>query len=111
MTIEERVYQALSETGITVTQLPVVGKAPKYLTWNLTLATAECWSSNESRKTEYMITVDLYSRQVPTADDVRPILEALKQKHIRPTSWGPMMYETETRWHHLPITCYYNDSL
>jgi len=111
MTIDERVYSALSATGIDVTQRPVVGDGERYLTWEQTLGTMSLYSSNEGRSIRHMITVHLYSREPVAGTTFWTIVQKLKLQSILVSSWGPEAYETDTAWYHLPITCYASESI
>lgn len=111
MTLEEIVYNALRQTGIEVTQLPVVGTARKYLTWYEVTGTFERYASNAPKRVNHMITVDLYTRESPLSSEVMEILMTLRRNGIDPVSWGALDYENDTKWYHMPITCNVNRTL
>lgn len=104
MTVAERINAALAETGIPVTQRPVTGTAPQYLTFSLTLGRVAAFSGNKPRRVRHLITVDLFSRTPTDSDDAELIVRALAADGIRATNWGPEAYETDTRWYHLPFS-------
>lgn len=102
-----KVFQsALASTPYPVTQRPVVGKEPVYLTFFEILGRPDAYASNQPRRIEHTYQVDIFSR-MPAGPEIEIVFAALKRAGIRVTSWGPVDYETDTKWHHLPITCKY----
>ncbi|MBR6571551.1 MAG: hypothetical protein IKK75_13970 [Clostridia bacterium] len=98
--------QALETTPYPVTQQPIKGNAPVYLSFYQVLGQPDTYASNAARRTRYTMQVDIWARQ-PIVPELQVVTNALKAQGIIVGSWGPADYEQDTRWHHLPITCYY----
>lgn len=103
MTVEEIMYNALSATGIEVTQPPVKGKAERYLSWNLTAGTYTAYASDVPQRARIACTVHLYSRKAPTTDDRQHIFNTLEAHRVRINGWGAIDYEDDTGLYHMPV--------
>ena len=98
---------ALESTPYPVTQQPIVGAAPVYLTFFEVLGQPDAYASNRPQRTIHTMQVDIWGRQ-PIGPEFITVAKALRAAGIRVASWGPQDYEPDTRWHHLPITCYHS---
>lgn len=103
MTAAERINAALASCPYPVTQKPVKGTEPVYLSFEL-VTTRPVSASNDLKKIISTIQVDIWSRQA-ISPEVYPVVRALIHGGVVVQSWGPQIYEDDTRWHHLPVTC------
>lgn len=110
MTVYEVFQTALTSTPYPVTQLPIRGNAPVCLAFFEVLGQPAAFASNQAQRIRYTMQVDIYSRQ-PIGTELVTVLQALRASGVTVGSWGPADYETDTRWHHLPITCYYSTTI
>lgn len=109
MTAFEAIQRALASCGYPATQVPVTGNGSAYVSWQLISATP--WTaSNGIRRIITTLQVDIWGR-MPISPEIYPVLKALTRSGITVQRWGPALYETDTRWHHLPITCQYGEVL
>lgn len=108
MSVEAAFKAALETTPYPVTQKPVKGNAPIYLTFSEVLGRPDAYASNQAQRILHTMQVDIFARQ-PISPEFIIVAKALRAAGIRVASWGPADYETDTRWHHLPITCYYSE--
>jgi len=97
---------ALESTPYPVTQIPVKGDAPVYLSFFEVLGHPDAYASGEAQRVTHTMQVDIWGRQA-IGPELPAVVKALRAAGVRVGSWGPADYETDTRWHHLPITCYY----
>ncbi|MBR4081348.1 MAG: hypothetical protein IKK21_06150 [Clostridia bacterium] len=102
-----QVFQtALATTPYPVTQPPAMGDAPVYLSFFEVLGRPDSFASNEARRVIHTMQVDIWGRQA-IGPEFLVVAQALRAAGVRVSSWGPADYEQDTRWHHLPVTCYY----
>jgi len=109
MTVKEVFHTALKATPYPVTQPPVKGDKPVYLAFFEVLAQPTSYASNRPQHIRHTMQVDIYARQ-QVGPELDVVVKALRAAGIHVDSWGPEDYETDTRWHHLPITCFYTES-
>lgn len=107
MTVYEVFQTALTKTPYPVTQLPIMGNAPVCLAFFEVLGQQANFASNQPQRIRHTMQVDIYGRQ-QIGPEFLTVAKALRAAGITVVSWGPADYETDTRWHHLPITCYYS---
>lgn len=107
MTVFETFHAALSATPYPVTQQPIKGDVPVYLSFFEVLGQPSSYASNRPQRVRYTMQVDIWGRQA-IGPEFPAVAKALRAAGITVASWGPADYETETRWHHLPITCFYS---
>lgn len=107
MTVHEVFQAALTATPYPVTQPPIKGDAPAYLSFFEVLGQPAAFASNHPQRVRHTMQVDIYGRQ-QIGPEFLVVAKALRAAGISVASWGPADYETDTRWHHLPITCYYS---
>lgn len=100
---EETIQRACMATGIPVTQRPVRGDAPQYLTWNEVAGQPDAYASNRAARIRHSVTIDLFAREAPVSTEVMRIVMTLRRSGVRVKSWGAMTYEQDTGWYHLPI--------
>lgn len=106
-----KVFQvALESTPYPVTQIPVKGDAPVYLSFFEVLGRPDAYASNKARRVIHTMQVDIWGRQA-IGPEFPAVAKALRAAGVRVASWGPADYEQDTRWHHLPITCYYTTEM
>ena len=103
VTAFEIVKQALAACPYPVTQKPVAGTQPVYLSFEQIYA-RPVRASNGMRRAVSTMQVDIWSRQ-SVSPELYPVMRALEAAGVRVQGWGPQIYEQDTRWHHLPITC------
>lgn len=106
--VNEVMCAALSTLPWPATQQVSAGKEDIYLRWSTVLGSYPLYASNAPRRVSYLMTVDIFSK-LPIGDELAQVQAALVAAGIKPTSWGPQYYETDTRYHHLPITCRWED--
>lgn len=106
MTVFQAFDAALSATPYPVTQRPVKGDAPVYLTFWEIMGHPTAHASNRAQRITHTVQVDIFARQA-VAPELDVVRKALTAAGIRVGSWGPADYESDTGWHHMPITCYY----
>lgn len=106
-TAYEAIQQALDTCPYPATQIPVEGDEPVYVSWQMVVAVPKS-SSNGIRRLITTFQVDIWSR-LPVSPELYPVLKALTRAGIAVQRWGPGLYETDTRWHHLPITCQFSE--
>lgn len=108
MNVYKVFHDALAATSFPVTQQPVVGDGAIYLTFFEVIGHPTGFASNQARRIEHIMQVDIFARKQPGPELVTVLL-SLKHEGIQAVSWGPMDYEPDTKWHHLPITCKYTE--
>ena len=67
-------------------------------------------ASNAPRALIHVMQVDIWSRAA-ISPELYPVLRALWAAGITVDSWGPLIYEDDTGWYHMPITCRYNERI
>ena len=103
-----KVFQtSLETTPYPVTQPPIKGDAPVYLSFFEVLGQPDAFASNTAQRTRHTMQVDIWGRQA-IGPEFPTVVKALRTAGILVGSWGPADYEQDTRWHHLPVTCYYS---
>ena len=106
---QEKLNAALS--GLyPVTKKPVTGPDPCYLTYEEVQGRYTAHASNQAQRITHMIQVDIFSRQA-VGPELTEVRAALGLAGANVVSWGPEQYEPDTRWHHLPITCYMDERM
>ena len=103
MTAFEQVNQALAACPYPVTQVPVRGTGQIYLSF-FQVSSRLVRASNGARRVISTMQVDIWSRQA-VSPEVYVVAKALQHAGLTVSSWGPQIYEEDTRWHHMPITC------
>ena len=109
MTAFEVIQRALRSCGYPATQIPVTGDGPVYVGWQLVSATPKA-ASNGMRRAVTTFQVDVWGR-LPIGPELYPVLKALTRAGIVVQRWGPAIYERDTGWHHLPVTCQYSENI
>lgn len=107
MTAFEAIQAALAACGYPAAQIPVTGDAPVYVSWQMVVA-LPATASNGIRRIITTFQVDIWGR-LPIGPELYPVLRALIGAGIGVQRWGPAIYEQDTRWHHLPITCNFSE--
>lgn len=108
MTVFETFRQALGATPYPVTQQPITLAAPVCLTYFLVASVLTAHASGKARRIRHTVQVDIYARAA-VGPEIDVVVGALRAAGIGVTEWGPADYERDTRWHHMPITCTYNE--
>lgn len=108
MTAFEAITRALAACPYEATQVPVRGKGPTYVSYQL-VSGKPVSASNAAQRWIATMQVDIWSRRA-VAPELYPVLKALADGGITVTRWGPQMYEDDTGWHHMPITCEYAET-
>ena len=108
MTVFEVFKQALAATPYPVTQQPITLSAPVCLCFSLVASVPTAHASGKTRRIRHTMQVDIYARAA-VGPEIPVVVNALRAAGIGVTEWGPADYERDTRWHHLPITCTYNE--
>lgn len=104
MTLEaaKTLYTALTSTGYTVTQVPVMGTEAVYLSFDLVAGVPVMHGSDKMLRASVSYYVHIWARTQPE-EAFDTTVSALKAAGIRVQSWGAGEYETDTGWHHMPI--------
>lgn len=110
MNADQALTRALAACPYPGTQIPVEGKGPIYVSFTEVSGRPTMYASNKPRTVEHMMQVDIWSR-MPISPEVMVVVKALWAGGIMVVDWGPQMYEDDTGWHHMPITCRYNERL
>lgn len=110
MTVFSVFDAALSATPYPVTQLPIKEDVPVCLAFWEVLGQPAAHASNNATRILHTMQVDIYARN-PIGPELDTVCKALKRAGIRVGNWGPAEYEMQTRWHHMPITCYYAEPI
>ncbi len=102
MTVNEILLSALSGLAPKVGRAPLSERPDTYIAWFLLRSAPES-ASNRWYRVQHLIQVDLYSR-----DPLDALLDETLKRLVRAgcsvESWGPEMYESDTRYRHIPIT-------
>ena len=108
MDVNSVINRALSPLPCPASQRPAKPQET-YVSWFEVLAQPALSASNAPRRTEHMVQVDVYSKQ-PPAELVRLVVELLRGAQVRVSSYGPLDFESDTGYHHMPITCWWNST-
>ncbi len=106
-TAYEAIQLALDTCPYPATQIPVTGDEPTYVSWQMVVAVPKR-ASNGTLRAITTFQVDIWSR-LPIGPELYPVLKALTHAGIVVQRWGPALYEQDTRWHHMPITCQFGE--
>lgn len=86
-----------------VSRLVYHGKAETFITYQLVLSNDTAAADDEMQATEYTYRVDLYSKR-----DYIALLRRIKRALLAAGFYGitidPEVYESDTRYYHVPIT-------
>lgn len=110
MDVFKHFQAALSSTPYPVTQPPIRGGEETYLSFFEVLGRPDAHASNKPRRITHTMQVDIWSR-TQIGPEFPAVARALRDADIIVASWGPADYEADTRWHHLPITCYWAENI
>lgn len=108
MTAYEVFTAALDACPYPATQIPVTGDGPIYVSWTEIRGTVARSASNQPVVLQHVVQVDIWSRKA-VCPELYPVLRVLWRNGIHVDSWGPLMYEEDTFWFHMPITCRINE--
>lgn len=102
MTIHEVLKGALTGLAPKVGRHPLDERPDTYIAWFEVLATPVT-ASNQWIRVRHMMQVDIYSKQ-PLDELVAAVLYKLRRAGCQIVDWGPELYESDTRYRHVPIT-------
>lgn len=102
MTVHEILLSALSGLAPKVGRAPLSERPDTYIAW-FVLRSAPESASNRWYRVQHLIQVDLYSRR-PLDELLDQTLRRLQLAGCNVESWGPELYESDTRYRHIPIT-------
>lgn len=83
---------------------PVAGDAPIYLTWFALSRSGAMHASDKHLRHETMMQVDVYSL-LPVGQELDEVVLALVDADFYVSIVGAEMYDKDTGYHHVPITC------
>lgn len=95
---------ALSTLPYPTSRWPSAGEGRIYTAWQELLETPVVYASNQVRRLEHLVQVNVYSEQPLTAKELEKVRHALQSHGIR-VSLGPELYDHELKRHHRPLTC------
>ena len=100
-----RIDQALESMTAPCCAPPYHGKADKFITFQFVLDSAEYISEGVTRKTKRQWGVDLFTKS-DWSTDIETIKNLLIVNGFSVTDCGPEIYESDTGYYHIPLSCY-----
>ena len=101
--VNELISAALAGLPCPATRTPAVGACDQYVTWHVLMSTPTAYASNQPRRMEHMVQIDIYSR-IHYAELLSRLLVTLRESDLALQSVAAEDYEPTTRYHHLPVT-------
>lgn len=108
MNADEFFYKILSEAlPCPVSTLPAGGCYETYATYQEASGNFTAYASNEPARISHLMQVHIFSRAMDGTHRalLTVAVRALKAAHVRIRGWSGDMYETETGYHHIAVTC------
>ncbi|MEG1358378.1 MAG: hypothetical protein RSE23_01815 [Clostridia bacterium] len=105
MGVNAAIKHALTPLPWPSMQHPAQGNTAIYLTWQAINTRPEGWASNESHRMSHMVQVNVFSCSQLLDADLDTVLNALRAGGVTVQYAGPHNYEPDTKLHHIPITC------
>lgn len=106
MTAETAIKEALEGIGVPFVRLKYSGNAQAFITYQLVISSERDFSDDENAAEEFTYRIDIYSR-VDYIALLRRVKQALKAKGFYAISAEAELYESDTRFYHVPITTKY----
>ena len=106
MTAENALSAALEGLGVPVSRLKHDGGEDQFITYQILTANEDYFSDDDNDAEEWTYRIDIYSRQnyLTLLSEAK---KALKSAGFYNIIIDPEMYETDTKYYHLPMEATY----
>lgn len=106
MTAEAAIKEALESAGVPFARMTYSGNAKAYITYQLVISAEREFSDDENASEEFTYRIDIFSR-VDYIALLRRAKRALKAEGFYAISAEAELYESDTKFFHVPITAKY----
>ena len=106
MTADNALSAALEGLGVPVSRLKHDGGEDQFITYQIINATKENFSDDDNESEEWTYRIDIYSRTNHLAL-LREAKKALKTAGFYNIRIAPEIYESDTKYYHLPMEATY----
>ena len=100
-----RIDEALAAMDVPVVEPPYMGASDTYVTFQLVLDSDQLWAEGDGSEGAILWAVDLFTRGEWLAG-AQQIKRLLTGNGFVVSGVGPQMYENDTKYTHIPISCY-----
>jgi hypothetical protein len=99
--VDALLYSTLEGLGVPVKRLKYDGKAETYIEYALVVVRDVFYSDDDSGAEEYTYRADIYSK-IDYLPLMRRMKQALKAAGFYNVTFDPEIYESDTRYYHVP---------